>query len=314
VTVWGALPALLPLALLLDLALRMRFAACRALAFLAGYLACEVLGLLASLALWIAGGTWLGASPARFLDWNFGLQVRWAKALLGLARRIYGLRIESDLAAPRDAPVLVFVRHASLVDALLPTVFVSGRDGTRLRFVMKRELLFDPCLDVVGQRLPNLFIARGAGDAEREEAAIRALARDLGPGEGIVIFPEGTRFGPDKQARALARIAAAGDPERLASARRLRHVLPPRSRGPLALLEVAPHADVLLLAHHGLEGTSRAAAVLRGGLIGRRIRVRSRRVRVADLPAGRAARLAWLDAEWARIDDWLDACERERLG
>jgi hypothetical protein len=49
--VWGALPALLPIAGILDLALRTRFAACRALAFLAGYLACEGLGLLASLAL-----------------------------------------------------------------------------------------------------------------------------------------------------------------------------------------------------------------------------------------------------------------------
>jgi 1-acyl-sn-glycerol-3-phosphate acyltransferase len=312
--VWGALPALLPLALVADLALHTRFATCRALAFLAGYLACEVLGLIASLVVFVAGGTWLGAPSARLLDWNFRLQVAWARTLLGLARRIYGLRIEADLEPPGGAPVLVFVRHASLVDALLPTVLVSGRDGTRLRFVMKRELLLDPCLDVVGQRLPNAFVARGAGDAEREEDAIRALAGDLGPGEGIVIFPEGTRFGPEKQARALERIAAAGDAERLARARRLRHVLPPRSRGPLALLEVAPHADVLLFAHHGLEGTSRAAAVLRGELIGRRIRIRTRRVRAADLPAERPARLAWLDAEWARIDDWLEACETGRLG
>jgi 1-acyl-sn-glycerol-3-phosphate acyltransferase len=273
-----------------------------------------MLGLVASLALWLAAGTWLGAPPTLFLERNFRLQVAWAKALLGLARAVYGLRIETDLAPPGDAPVLVFVRHASLVDALLPTVFVSGRHGTRLRFVMKRELLLDPCLDVVGQRLPNVFVARGTGEAEREEAAIRALARGLGPGEGIVIFPEGTRFTAAKRVRALERIAAAGDTERLAFAKGLRHVLPPRSRGPLALLEVAPHADVLLLAHHGLEGTSHATAVLRGALIGRRIRVRSRRVRVADLPVERAARRAWLDGEWAQIDAWLDASERRQRG
>ena len=226
-----------------------------------------MLGLVASLALWLAGGTWLGAAPTRFLERNFRLQVAWAKALLGLARAVYGLRIETDLASPGDTPVLVFVRHASLVDALLPTVFVSGRHGTRLRFVMKRELLLDPCLDVVGQRLPNVFVARGTGEAAREEAAIRALAQGLGPGDGIVMFPEGTRFTAAKRVRALERIAAGGDAERLAFAKGLRHVLPPRSRGPLALLEVAPHADVLLLAHHGLEGTSHAAAVLRGARV-----------------------------------------------
>jgi hypothetical protein len=30
--------------------------------------------------------------------------------------------------------------------------------------------------------------------------------------------------------------------------------------------------------------------------------------------AAGAPRLAWLDAEWVRTDDWLDACEAERLG
>jgi 1-acyl-sn-glycerol-3-phosphate acyltransferase len=300
----------LPLAAALDASLRTRWAACRALALALGYLGAEVTGLLASLALWIGGAV----APDRFLAWNFRLQVVWARALLGLARRVYGLRIEVDLPPPGPAPVLVFVRHASLVDALLPTVFVSGRAGTRLRFVMKRELLLDPCLDVVGQRLPNVFVARGSGEPEREEQAIRALAEGLGAGDGMVIFPEGTRFGREKRERALARIAASGEAERLALARRLRHVLPPRSRGPLALLEVAPHAEVLLLAHHGLEGTSHARAVLRGALIGRRVRVRGWRVRVADLPPERSARLAWLDAEWARIDDWLESCDSGRLG
>jgi 1-acyl-sn-glycerol-3-phosphate acyltransferase len=310
----ASLPLALPLAAALDAVLRTRWAACRALALALGYLGAEVAGLLASLALWITAGPWLGVAPDRFLAWNFRLQIVWAKALLSLARLVYGLRIEVDLPAAGPAPLLVFVRHASLVDALLPTVLVSGREGTRLRFVMKRELLLDPCLDVVGQRLPNVFVERGSGEPEREEQALRALAQGLGPGEGMVIFPEGTRFSREKRERALARIAASADAERLAFAQRLRHVLPPRSRGPLALLEVAPHADVLLLAHHGLEGTSQARAVLRGALIGRRVRVRGWRVRVADLPAERSARLAWLDGEWARIDDWLEACESEPLG
>jgi 1-acyl-sn-glycerol-3-phosphate acyltransferase len=287
---------------------RRRGAATRALLFLAGYLACEAFGLVASFALWIAR---LGVSQERFLDWNFRLQLRWAAALLGVARLVYGLRIETELAPPSDAPLLVFVRHASLVDALLPTVFVSRRDGTQLRFVMKRELLLDPCLDVVGQRLPNVFIARGTGAAAREEATIRRLAADLRPGEGVVMFPEGTRFSPQRQAQALQRIEASGDAERLAWARGLRHVLPPRSRGPLAVLDVAPDAEVLLLAHHGLEGTSRLGAVLRGELIGRRVAVRTRRIRVADLPADRRA---WLDREWEAIDAWIEAHTETALG
>ncbi len=306
--VWLTLPALLLTTGLLDLVWQRRGAATRALLFLAGYLVCEVGGLLASFALWVAR---LGASHERVLDWNFRLQLRWAAALLAIAERVYGLRIETELAPAGDAPVLVFVRHASLVDALLPTVFVSRRDGTRLRFVMKRELLLDPCLDVVGQRLPNVFIARGTGAATQEEAAIRRLAADLAPGEGVVMFPEGTRFSPERQRRALSRIEASGDARRLAWAKQLRHVLPPRSRGPLAVLDVAPEADVLLLAHHGLEGTSRLGAVVRGELIGRRVAVRTERIRVADLPADRRA---WLDRAWQEIDAWIDAHSEEPLG
>ena len=47
----------------------------------------------------------------------------------------------------------------------------------------ERELLWDPCLDVVGQRLPNVFVRRGDGDGASEIAAVRAPAADLGVGE-----------------------------------------------------------------------------------------------------------------------------------
>jgi 1-acyl-sn-glycerol-3-phosphate acyltransferase len=224
---------------------------------------------------------------------------------------VYGLRIELDLVEPGVRPLLLLVRHASLVDALLPTVFVSGRTGMRLRFVLKRELLLDPCLDVVGQRLPNAFVSRGSDQPAREEASIRRLAQNLTPGDGVVIFPEGTRFTPKKLASALARIGASGDAQRLSHVAGLRHVLPLRSRGVLALLDAAPTADILFLAHHGLEGASHASSVLRGDLIGCRLRVHTWRVPVSELPEDRTGRLARLDGEWARLDAWIDACERE---
>jgi len=304
-----SLPLALPIAFAGDVAFRTRWAACRALAIAVGYLGAEVGGLLASFAIWLWFGPWRG-TRRRFEAANFRLQLLWASVLFSLARRVYGLRVELDLAELGERPVLLLVRHTSLVDALLPTVFVSGRNGTRLRFVLKRELLVDPCLDVVGQRLPNAFVARGGDEPEREEASIRRLAEGLGPLDGVVIFPEGTRFTPAKLESALARIRAAGEKERLVRVERLRHVLPLRSRGVLALLEAAPQADILFLAHQGLEGTNHVGAVLRGGLIGRRIRVRTWRVPVANLPEDRAGRLAWLDTEWARIDAWIDASER----
>ncbi|MDC0708578.1 hypothetical protein POL68_08865 [Stigmatella sp. ncwal1] len=43
----------------------------------------------------------------------------------------------------------------------------------QLKYVLKRELLWDPCLDVVGRRLPNVFVER-SGD--RGKAEIEAVA------------------------------------------------------------------------------------------------------------------------------------------
>jgi 1-acyl-sn-glycerol-3-phosphate acyltransferase len=301
------LPVLLPLALALDLAARRRLAATRLLLFALVWVACEAAGLVASFLLWVGCGTWLGAPRGPFLAANFRLQVIWAGALFGAARRLFALEVAvADEACAGERPLLVFVRHASLVDTLLPAVLLSGRHGLRLRYVLKRELLADPCLDVVGQRLPNVFVRRGSGQAEREVEAIRALAVGLGPREGVLIYPEGTRASPLRRERALARLAAAGDTARLERARALRHLLPPRSGGPLGLLEASPHADVLFMAHTGLEGIVRVRDAWSGALVGRRIEIGFWRVPAAELPRGREARLAWLDAEWARMDRWVD--------
>ncbi|HRE89632.1 MAG TPA: 1-acyl-sn-glycerol-3-phosphate acyltransferase, partial [Myxococcota bacterium] len=84
--------------------------------------------------------------------------------------------------------------HTSLVDTLLPTTYLTARRGLKLRWVLKRELLVDPCLDVAGSRLPNAFVARDGSDTEKALAQVRALATDLPADEGVLIYPEGTRF------------------------------------------------------------------------------------------------------------------------
>jgi 1-acyl-sn-glycerol-3-phosphate acyltransferase len=129
----------------------------------------------------------------------------------------------------------------------------------------------------------------------------------------VLIYPEGTRFTPAKLARAVERLAAAGDvdPALLEVARRLRHVLPPRPGGPLALLAHQPPLDVVLVAHTGLEGATRLADLWRGALVGSRLRVRLERVAAADLPADDAGRLRWLHERWLAIDAWIDAAPRD---
>ena len=223
---WAVLLATAPIALPL-LLLADRFGGkprgrARLLLFAIVVLSYELAGLAISGLLWLAVLLSARQRGARSLAAHGRLQLWWATGLFGAASRILRLSLQVEGADEIGrGPVLVLIRHASLADSLLPSV-VLGVRGFRLRYVLKRELLWDPCLDVVGQRLPNAFIRRGGGESAAELDAIAALGRDLESDEGVLIYPEGTRFTDAKRTRALERIAASGRPELLARARRAR--------------------------------------------------------------------------------------------
>jgi 1-acyl-sn-glycerol-3-phosphate acyltransferase len=211
-----------------------------------------------------------------------------------------------ELVAP--GPVIVLFRHASIVDNLLPANLIARPHGIRLRYVLKRELLADPCLDVAGRRLPNYFVRRGTGEIEERER-VGALAHDLGRDEGVLIYPEGTRFTPQRRARAIARIAER-DPRLAARAERVRHLLPPRLGGVGALLDGAPTADVLVVAHHGFDGLRLVSDIWRGGLVGLTVRVRITRVPRSAIPPAGPERTSWIYDLWQDVDDWVERQDR----
>jgi len=186
-------------------------------------------------------------------------------------------------------------------------VFVTDPHSLRLGHVMKRELLWDPCLDIVGQRTRNAFVRRGSGERDREIALLRQLAAAVGERDGVLLFPEGTRFSSAKRDRVLAHLAATEQHARLERARRLQHVLPPRRSGVLALLETRPDVDAVFLAQIGFEGAASLNDIWGGKLIGRTVRLCFWRVPSAEIPRTAEDRAAWLDAQWARIDAWVAA-------
>ena len=301
------LPALLVVGLVVDAVRRVAFGvpptAARLALFLWVYLAAEVGGVVALAAVWVAS---LGGRRGAWLrDTTQSLQQLWAGTLFAAVRGLFGLRLEvvgDEAVAP--GPVIVLIRHASIVDNLLPANLVTRSHGIGLRYVLKRELLADPCLDIAGRRLPNYFVRRGTGAAEEVER-VRALARGLGPEEGVLIYPEGTRFTPERRARAIARIAER-DARLAPRAERIRHLLPPRLGGVGALLDGAPDADIVVIAHHGFDGLRLISDIWKGGLVGLVVRVRVTRVPRSEVPEADAARADWLYDLWQDVDDWLE--------
>jgi len=301
VVVVATLPVALPVMAVIDVMRGTRLAGTRLLLFAIVFLTAEMVGLGASL---IGSVASLG-NAERSLAWHTRLQMAWARCLFAAAVWLFGLRVmvDDDDVVPAG-PMLVLVRHASIVDTLLPTVILTHRRGIRLRFVLKRELLVDPCLDVVGHRLPNVFVRRSAIDSGREIALVRALGHDVGPGEGVILYPEGTRWTPAKQAKTMGRLRE-GDPARYERLRGLAHVLPPQRGGTLALLDAMPGADVLFLGHTGFDGATTLREVFAGALVGRRIHVAFWCVQAERVPRDPAERADWLDGEWLRMDAWV---------
>jgi len=301
----GATPLWLPLAAIVDLARRSRGLALRSGILVAFYLSWELLGVAISAALWV----WRGVAridSERWTDLHFRLEAWWGTGLFRAVVMLFGLRLEVEGDADLGrGPYLLLLRHASTGDTLLSSALVSRPHDLRLRYVLKRELLWDPCLDIVGRRLPNVFLDRLSDDPEREIRRLRGLAADLGRRDGVLIYPEGTRFSESKKQRVLGRFSQAGDAKMLEYARSLTCTLPPRPGGTLALLEAAPEADVVVCAHTGFESAASLANIWKGSLVHQVIRVQFRRIARTDMPLGREARADWLFEEWRRVDAWV---------
>lgn len=300
VAVASALPLLLVLALFVDLARNERhLSTTRLTAFACCYLAIETV-CLPRLG-WIGLTTAPGSRERRAR--TFAAQRFFTGALLRAVATLFSLRfVVENAGAVLPGPLLVFVRHASLIDVLVPAGFIANVHHLELRYVLKRELLADPCLDIAGHWLPNHFVDRSGAQTASELAAIRALKADLQPREGVIIYPEGTRFSRGRREAVLQKLEGAAR----ARAERLRNLLPLQPGGALTLLGAAPKTDVLFVGHHGLEGLTRLGDIWRGKLVGRTITVRFWREPADAVPEGDDARLEWLSARWQRLDDWLE--------
>lgn len=258
---------------------------------------------------WLSSG--FGARADRLIHHTHGVQAWWCRMHLAVLRRLFALPLEVEgLDAIRGRPTILLMRHTSMLDTVLPPSLLVPAHGVNLRYVLKRELLVDPCLDIAGNRIPNVFVRRGAkGDAaEQELEHVRQLAATMADDDVVVLFPEGTRASARKRERALAKIgerAQAGDARAavlLAKSETLTHLMPLRLGGAVSLLRGRPDADVVLASHTGFEELAGFSALTSGSLVGTTIRVRFRRVEGPPAEASDEALEDWLLDRWLEVD------------
>jgi 1-acyl-sn-glycerol-3-phosphate acyltransferase len=228
------------------------------------------------------------------------------------AELVFRLRvdIEEPPHTPEEAsrrltrPIIVLSRHAGPGDSFLLVHHLLAWYGRRPRIVMKAALQLDPTLDVVINRLPNAFVPRRTTESAVTKE-IRRLAAEMDHDDALVLFPEGANFTPARRGRAIERLEQKGLTEEAARARALDHLLAPRPGGAIAAIEACPQADVVFVAHTGLDDLVTLADLWHRLPMRAHVRAKWWRVPAAVVPRSRPAQIRWLYDQWEIIDDWI---------
>jgi len=259
-----------------------------------------------------AGLAWLRhrrgeRTDAEYAEDNFRIQTWFGGKLFWWAKRAFGWTVEVQNAEVlSQGPYLLLPRHVSMADTIMWPALISGKYGIDVHYVVKEELMLDPCLGIVGQRGRHVFVKRNGADTARQIARVAELAGGLGPMDAALIYPEGTRHTAAKRIRIIEKLEASGNQERADEARSLQNVLPPRLGGPLALLTAARDVDVILAPHVGFEGAAKLSDVWYGSVLGRRIAVGFKRIPAAEIPRDEIGAAEWLREQWRWMDAWVD--------
>lgn len=273
----------------------------------------ESIVLVALFGLWVAAGFGLAVRTPPFQYLHYQLIGAYLRMLYRESARVLRLQVEVEGPDPDeylDRPLLVFCRHAGPGDSFLLVHALVNWYAREPRIVLSAALQWDPALDVVLNRLPNRFLPAGGG--EQLEGRIGELATALDHNDAFVIFPEGGNFTERRRLAGIARLRARGLEDMARRSEAMRHVLPPRPGGVAAALAAAPEADVVWVAHAGLDHLFTMVDIWRGLPLDTTVRMRWWRVPSAEVPRGEDAQVEWLYQWWKRIDDWVDSTRQPR--
>jgi 1-acyl-sn-glycerol-3-phosphate acyltransferase len=309
VVVVAVFPVLLLVAALLSPLVRGRWRPVRLLVLLTLHLVLESLMLLELLGLWVASGFGLWIRRPYFERVHYDIVQAYLSVVFRVAQRLLHLEIVTQGPTP-DAfpghPLIVCCRHAGPGDSFILLHALMSWYGREPRVVLKDTIAWDPAIDVLLSRLPSRFVSPKGDAGDRMERQVGELARHLDEDDAFVIFPEGGNFTPERRQRAIDRLRKHGMDEMAARAERMRNVVAPRPGGFLAALDAAPDADVLMVAHTGLDHLLTVADVWRELPMDKRLVMRWWRVSREEIPEGREERIDWLFDQWHRIDEWVD--------
>jgi 1-acyl-sn-glycerol-3-phosphate acyltransferase len=287
----------------------------RLLFFALIWLFAETSALFMCLGLWLASGFGGRLHTEPYQTRHYAI-MRWFLDLIyRAATNAFGVRVQVDepeltpqeQAARLARPVIVLSRHAGPGDSFLLVRQLLTVYHRRPRVVMKATLQLDPGLDVMANRLPNVFIHHRRTGEKIFIEQIERLARGLDQAGALVIFPEGGNWTPGRWQRGIGRLEQLGRKDLADRAREMPNVLAPRTGGAFAAIGACPDADVIFVAHAGLDRLVSLSDVWRSVPMNQVIRSKWWRVPVDEVPrtADHEAQMLWLYDWWKLIDTWI---------
>ncbi len=204
-----------------------------------------------------------------------------------------------------DRPLLFFSRHAGPGDTVLLIDLLMTRYRRLPSVVFKDALMIDPCLDLIGHRLPHAGL--DTSDPEECEARIEQVASELDHRGVLVLFPEGGNFSPERRRRSLEKLWRKGRRREAAAAEQMTHVLAPHPAGALAAIRGNPDCDVIFAAHTGLGVAAFPRELWRHPPIGRTLKTRMWLAAAAERPRDPEEQVRWLYDWWKQLDDWVES-------
>lgn len=296
---WSSLPLWLPILWITDKITGRSY--WRALFFLTWFTLMDAVGLLLLFLSWL---TLPIVGQAGLQRQTLAIQRLWAAGVWQGAVIAFRASIKvSGADAILPMPAVILPRHTSLADTMLAQLVIQKPYKTLLRYVLKQELLWEPCLDIAGNRLPNVFVKRNSGHVEHELGQISQGVSDLGRDEGVLIYPEGTRFNPKLAANIKRKMEGKIDPHGPIAT--LENVLPAKQAGLFTILDSVADLDVVFMAHVGFDSFRNLSDLSNGTALDTVCKIHCWRVAASDIPSEPEARSEWLAMEWKKMDEMV---------
>ncbi len=238
------------------------------------YLITELVGLIGGAWLWARAGLGRRIGEQRIQQAHYNMLAGLLRGLYAVGATLFNIQVTMAATPHSDAeptlpptpgrPLLILSRHAGPGDSFLLAHALLSLAHRRPRIVLKEELRLDPVIDLIISRLPHCFVSREPDGGETATREIKQIAGTMGPTDALLVFPEGGKFTRRRRLRVIASLRRKGLARASAQARRLHNVLPPQPAGVFTAIDAAPHAELVFLAHTGLDHIQSVGQTWRG--------------------------------------------------